>query len=119
MKEYTLIKIGTIYLTDNRLIGGEKYWAHAEGFEKLLSTSSVRHQITSGLGVYSQYNEVGHAGKQITIVAEFPKFDLAEDVIDLLKTANQNKTTINVSFKLGNKINYIGTAKPMDPIASW
>lgn len=119
MKDWPLIKLGTLYLTDDRLIGGDKYWAQVEGINQLLNTTSVRHQVTSGGGVYSQYNDVGHAGKEITIIAEFPKQDMAIDLISLLNTAITGKTTINVALVWGTKINYAGTAKPMYPVAAW
>jgi hypothetical protein len=116
MYEQPLISIAGFSLID---AFGVRYKCQMNGYELFETTENTVHQVTSGGGLFTQYNEFEHAGKLVAVVIDAPEKEIAEQIIAALKTANQSKTTVPLSFQWGF-INYVGTAKPQSGvIATW
>ena len=79
---YHLIKFGTVYATDNNLVGGTRYISSIEGLDDYQLTDTVQNTRALDLTVYNQYQAV----KDMPISVVFPlidttKYDAIRDVI--------------------------------------
>jgi hypothetical protein len=93
-QQYYLIKIGSIYLTENGLVGGTRYVSEIEGIANLASTYDEIKFVDFRKNVSYQLTQVDQKNKTIVINLLGAPFAVVSDLIDARNAQKSSQTVI-------------------------
>lgn len=94
MARYNQVKIGSIYLTHNGLVGGKPCKITVPGLNRLM-TSMTGQIISSADGTpYAQLIDVDNRGAKIEVISEWMDKTVFNSIVALHEASKNNGTTI-------------------------
>jgi hypothetical protein len=106
---YPLVQFGSVYLTNDGLVSGERYIAFVDGLDDLALTDNIGNIRAIDGTIYLQYQ----AKKDTEIKVRIPKMDWAkfDAVRDVIQTAVTGETTYTLNITVNGEA-FTFTAKP-------